>query len=401
MTAAPAMPLLADGAPAAALAASGVGVRERGIPDLDENFASEWQALAGAAAEVNAFAEPWFVLPGLRLFGDESVRVCEVRLGGRLIGVAPLCPGRRYGRTPVRHVVNWQHANSFLGTPLVRRGHEREFWTALLLHLDGAPWAANLFHLAGIVEDGPVHRGLAEAARGLGRSCPTVHRIQRAALESDLTPQAYYEAVVRKKKRKELKRLQARLAELGRVEATRLGAGEDAGAWIDAFLALEKAGWKGKAGSALACDPAKEAFFREALAGAAAAGRLDMLRLSLDGRPIAMLVNFLAAPGSFSFKIAFDEDHARFSPGVLIQLENLRILERADIAWMDSCAAEDHPMIDSLWRERRSIVRVTVRLAGWRRRLVYAGCRALEIASKRRWAAVKAAAAVVALEEIA
>jgi hypothetical protein len=45
---------------------------------------------------------------------------------------------------------------------------------------------------------------------------------------------------------------------------------------------------------------------------------------------------------------------------------------------MDSCAAENHPMIDSLWGERRTIVRVSVPLAGLRRRLSFAGWRAVE-----------------------
>ena len=48
---------------------------------------------------------------------------------------------------------------------------------------------------------------------------------------------------------------------------------------------------------------------------------------------------------------ASTSDYARFSPGVLIQLENLKILDRGDVAWMDSCAVQDHPMIDSLWTE--------------------------------------------------
>ena len=94
-----------------------------------------------------------------------------------------------------------------------------------------------------------------------------------------------------------------------------------------------------------------------------------------------MLVNFLTPPGGFTFKTVFDEAFARFSPGVQIQLDNLDILTRPDIAWMDSCAVEDHPMIDSLWTGRRSIVRVTIRLKGARRTLSYAICRALELGS--------------------
>ena len=95
-----------------------------------------------------------------------------------------------------------------------------------------------------------------------------------------------------------------------------------------------------------------------------------MLRLDLNGRPIAMLVNFRHGEGAFSFKIAIDEELGRFSPGVLIEIANLHAVQGdPDIAWMDSCAAPGHPMIDSLWAERRTIVqyRIALRGAGTRR----------------------------------
>ncbi|MGC3598858.1 hypothetical protein, partial [Enterococcus faecium] len=89
----------------------------------------------------------------------------------------------------------------------------------------------------GLVENGPIHRALLAAAN---RPCDTVHRIERALLESDLSPQAYYEATVRKKMRKEVKRLQSRLAELGAVTTMRLTNRDDLPAWIDTYLALEQ-----------------------------------------------------------------------------------------------------------------------------------------------------------------
>jgi hypothetical protein len=51
---------------------------------------------------------------------------------------------------------------------------------------------------------------------------------------------------------------------------------------------------------------------------------------------------------------------------------------------MDSCAAEQHPMIDSLWAERRTLARVTIPLSGPRRRLVHAAARGLERLSAAR-----------------
>ena len=70
-----------------------------------------------------------------------------------------------------------------------------------------------------------------------------------------------------------------------------------------------------------------------------------------------------------------------FSPGVQIQIDNLSILERDDVEWMDSCSSGDCEMINSLWAERREIVRVTVPLAGPRRRAIFHLCRTAERAS--------------------
>ena len=61
--------------------------------------------------------------------------------------------------------------------------------------------------------------------------------------------------------------------------------------------------------------------------------------------------------GSFAFKIAYDENYSKFSPGVLLELKNIHHLfkQSPPLAWMDSCADPDHPMIDHLWKERRTI----------------------------------------------
>lgn len=348
-----------------------------------QRLANAWDALVADAAEVNVFAERWFMMAAIRHLPEgRSAHRLELWDGegraARLVGLIPLMLSRRYGRLPVQHVANWRHHNGFLGTPLVAAGHEREVATALLDALGALGWARAFLHLEGLVEHGPVHRGLMEAAAAAGRRCDTVHRTERALLESRLSPSEYFVQTVRKKKRKELKRQSNRLNDLGLLVTRRLETAAELGPWCDTFLALEQSGWKGTAGSALGSATETAGFFRDAMRGAHAAGRLEMLRLDLDGRPIAMLINFLAPPGAFSFKIAFDEAFARFSPGVLLQIENLAVLDRPDIDWMDSCAAEDHPMINSLWGERRSIVRVTTPLGGSRSSALFHLCRTVE-----------------------
>ena len=120
---------------------------------------------------------------------------------------------------------------------------------------------------------------------------------------------------MRGKKRKELRRQHARLSEEGKLKLDRFADDRCLATWIDHFLALEASGWKGAAGSALAAHDATTGLFRDALRGAAQRGRLERLSLTLDGRPVAMLANFITPPGAFSYKTAFDERFARFSPG--------------------------------------------------------------------------------------
>ncbi len=343
----------------------------------------EWRALAREAAEQNPFFEHWFLTPALEHLVDAHIiRVAEFRVGVSLCGIFPLSVRESYGRSPTRNVGNWAHYQCFLGTPLIRQGFEHDFWLSLIEALDAADWSGNLMSFAGLDPAGPVYAALVDVAAELRRPSPIVFNFERAMLATNLAPEEYLKANVRSKKRKEWRRLDNRLAELGLVQFSVLESGADLPAWCDSFLALEAAGWKGKRGAALANTPATEAFFRTIVHRAFTEGLLDLQRLDLNGRPIAMLVNFQTPPGSWSFKIAYDEELARYSPGVMIELRNLeRTLLNASLDWMDSCAVENHPMIDSLWAERREIVQVSIPLSGLRRRAVYASCRAAETGS--------------------
>ncbi len=266
----------------------------------------------------------------------------------------------------------------FVGTPLVAVGFEAAFWRGLLEWCDARGGAPLFLHLAQVPSAGPLHDALARVLAEERRPAATVLREERAMLRSRLDPEEYLELSLSAKKRKELRRQHRRLAEEGALEVERSADVAGLDAWIDEFLALERAGWKGDAGSALACEATTERLFAEALKGAARRGRLERLAIRLDGAPLAMLASFLCPPGAFSFKTAFDERFARFSPGVLLQRENLRLLGRHDIAWADSCAAAGHPMIDHFWRERRTIARHNVAIGGTGRRLLFRALAAYE-----------------------
>ncbi len=349
------------------------------------SIVSRWDALAREAAEPNPFLESWYLLPALRsLASDQAVKFLLLEQGERLIGLLPLVHNRRYYRHPFPNLAGWTHPNAFLGTPLVARGREEAFWRALLAWADNNCGGALFLHLAQMSLEGPVFDALTRLIGKQGRTGAIVHREERALLASTDRPEAYYEASLSGKKRKELRRQLNRLSEQGTIEFDRREDVDGLDAWTDAFLELEAGGWKGRAGSALALAKPTATLFREALAGAAAQGRLERLSLSLDGRPIAMLANFVCPPGVFSFKTAFDESFSKFSPGVLLQCENLMVLDRRDIEWSDSCAAADHPMIDHIWRERRPVGHVSIAIGGTLRRTLFRGLARAELRRARR-----------------
>lgn len=331
-----------------------------------------WAALAACVAEPNPFLEDWYLLPALEALDPaNAVHMLRFEADGELAGLLPVVRAPRYFRWPLPHWSAWHHPNAFLGAPLVAAGLEKPFWRALLDWADRNAGKALFLHLPALSLEGPLARALDAVLREQGRAAGLVQREERAMLASDLSSEAYLAASMTGKKRKELRRQQARLSELGEVAFLREEDPLSLDAWINDFLALELSGWKGKAGSAMASAPDTQALFRTALSGAAARGRLERLSLTLDGRPVAMLANFVTPPGVFSYKTAFDEDYARFSPGVLLQCENLKVLDRAGIAWSDSCASADHPMIDRIWRERRAVGRLSIAIGGALRRALF------------------------------
>lgn len=347
----------------------------------DAAFIAAWEDLAASSAEPNIFSENWFLRPALEQFDAmERVRLFTLWDGDRLCGLMPLSTLPRYGRWPMPHIQNWLHHNAFLGTPLVRTGYAEYFWRELLAGLDADPGQGLFLHVNSLTIGSDVATALESLCENQRRRWALVQQTDRALLQHGMTPEAYYEQAVRSKKRKELRRQKSRLAEEGALTFTRDDSTTGLAEWIEEFLALEKRGWKGRNGSALASFTETRALFAEVLTGGAALGKVERLDLRLEGRPLAMLVNFHASPGSFSFKTAFDEDFARYSPGVLLQIENLALLERSDLQWCDSCAAQGHPMIDSIWTGRRSIGRYSIAIGGSGRRTIFGAFLKTELA---------------------
>jgi len=371
-------PRLADTPPAPWAAQTGCVRRLSAAEAADPTFLAAWEALVDEAAEPNPFLEPWFMRPSLELFGNAKTELLACYDGDRLIGLIPLARRSLYYGYPLPHYAGWLHDNAFCGGPLVLRGYEHAFWSHLFADLDQAPGMALFLHLPELLAEGPLATALTQVIASSARQAVIVEDGERAMLASDLSPDAYFEASMSAKKRKELRRQHKRLGEVGEITFSRSEDADGAEDWIERFLSLESSGWKGDAGSALASAATTRDFCHAALNGASRAGKLERLTLSLDGQPIAMLANFITPPGAFSFKTAYDERYARFSPGLLLQIENLQLLDREGIEWADSCAEPGHSMIERIWREKRRFVSLNIAIGGPVRRSAFRALMAYE-----------------------
>jgi len=128
----------------------------------------------------------------------------------------------------------------------------------------------------------------------------------------------------------------------------------------DEFMRIEASGWKGRRGTALGCDNGHAAFFREMCAAFAANGSLALLSLQADGRAIAMACNLVSDGVTFCFKIGYDEEFARFSPGILLQVASIEHFHAGNSTWSDSCAVPFNAMINRLWSGRRQLQSIVV-----------------------------------------
>ncbi len=345
------------------------------IEDLNdlERYVSAWEDLAANAIEPNVFYEPWMTLPAIRAFGEGQRLQFALILASEtsssigspvLYGIFPLEKQSQYNglgrKLPFKTLRLWKHKYCYLCTPLVRAGFGKEVIEAFFEWLAEGSHDCSLMEFNFIAGDGLFYQNLHDYFDRHFKSYYISTSFMRALFRPDTDAAAYVRARLNRSRR-ELNRIERRLSERGQIEYLALEPGERVDAWIEDFLTLEGISWKGMAGRALIQAEADRRYFVEIAKEGFHRGQLTMFALRLDGRPISQHCGFSSGPGVFAFKDAFDEQYARYSPGVLLNLEIIRWLhERSDIRWMDSCADPFHPTLDRLLTDRRTIHDVVV-----------------------------------------
>jgi hypothetical protein len=145
--------------------------------------------------------ESSFLLPALRAFADKRVHILCFEKNGCSRGLLSIHSRYRYYGRPIPHISNWLHENCFLRVPLVAKGSEVEFWRAMLCWADAHAGPSLFLHLRTMTTGRPVHAALNSVVATEARSAALVMVEERARLESNLSPDEYWDASISTKKR--------------------------------------------------------------------------------------------------------------------------------------------------------------------------------------------------------
>jgi CelD/BcsL family acetyltransferase involved in cellulose biosynthesis len=318
-----------------------------------------WQQLADCAVFPNIAYEPWMIFPALESCAADHLYFLLVFGPGEreLWGFFPLELQTRSLHLPVRNLALWQHRFCYITAPLLHIAHARQSLEAFWKWFEINPLGAHVLDTNWLLADGPLHDLWIDFA--MGRVSLLLNDFPRALYRTGKSLPAYLEKVISRKSQNEFQRRHRRLAELGSLEYQSAETPDDVDEWLENFLHLEAAGWKGKAGGrAFATYQPDAVYFRAITREAFRRNRVMLLSMTLNGKPIAMRHTLLAAEGAYAFRTAYNEEYSKYSPGTLLELEVMRRLQHDErVKWMDSCAAPRHVLLNRIWRERRMIRR--------------------------------------------
>ena len=287
----------------------------------------------------------------LALIRDQSERTSRMRL---LMPFSVEKPGFSVGASILRV---WANPFGPLGTPLVDAEDAAETLDNLLEALaDKRTRLPNVLVMPDLRLNGRFAQLMRAVAVARNLPLSVTSPYQRPMLESLLDGESYLRQAVSAHHLREMRRLWRNMEKTGTLSYEVARQPGDIRRRTEEFLALEARGWKGRKRSALISDRYRAAFAREAISNLAEADAVRIHTLDWNGRAIASLVVFIMAGEAYTWKTAYDEEFARFSPGKLLMMKVTDWhLDDANILRTDSCAVPDHPIMSRLWTEREEM----------------------------------------------
>lgn len=326
--------------------------------ELTDTQIQAWKALESVAIEPNAYLSPNFVLPALKHLEPQArVRIflIEHKVGStyRLVGLGVFRISSGTRRFPLPHLCAYLSEHSYLSGLLLDRAVAQPALEALFNYVRSQSWRWHGILFERCWSDGPTADMIRQYAGSKQRTLRTLDEQPRAVLHLPLDSGTHM-ARLSSSLTQNIKRRSRRLQEQGPMIWRAHRQNGVPAAAVEAFLALEHQGWKGENGTSMRAVASNEAFFHDMVGRFAAEGRAIFTELTVNDQVIVSTSNFVSGNAGFAFKVGWNPEYAKMSPGVLCEAEFLRAAGSTcpDLNFFDSGASPGSYM-DDIWPDRR------------------------------------------------
>ena len=312
---------------------------------------SAWDFLSENALQTNPAFESNYLIPALRHLASDAVQVIIVEDWNasevqNVVAVVPIETKRMY-QLPFKTAEVWRHDQCFNTTPLLFKDCAAKAWSLVcdLLVSDGY----SLLSLDTVSAQPEVDAVFQEIEKRPAGKRFQRDQFLRAGFAPGVTADEYILKHVSKSTRKKLHATLDKLARIGDLSWERSTDESDFGQLAEDFLKLEAAGWKGEAGTALACSESTQSFYRELIRRSAVQRKAKFLSLKFNGQPIAMISDIQTSSTVYCYKSTYNDKYARYSPGLQTEFKNIEYLHRDRIQRGDSCTVPGKLSIGRIW----------------------------------------------------
>ncbi|MGH1483971.1 MAG: GNAT family N-acetyltransferase [Geminicoccales bacterium] len=280
------------------------------------SLSDEWNSLPEAASNP-LLSYDWFEACAAATEPLTKIMVAVLREHGKIRAIAPLAIGRRHGVATLEFL-GWPGLN--LCEPCDLLYADEEVLASLVEELKGL--GKPLF-LSRIPTESPTAALLSDSLTGM-TSIPL--RTRSRSLFVPISGEwEDFEAGLPSSRRAKLRQRLKAAKKFGEVsfEVVRPTSATHS-SFLDQFMSIEVAGWKGTNGTAVEQKPAQKQFFKQYFGSLSSKDQFVVFLMRINGEVMAMRLAVEYGRRLWELKITYNEDYKKCAPGRLLTHETIR-----------------------------------------------------------------------------
>ena|ERR1017187_1019846 len=312
----------------------------RGGIEVIERWADEWRNLCNEAADDQPFYRPEWIAAHVRAFSPRATIVLlTVSSEEKLLFVLPLLQEWSvFSGVPLRKLRAPVNSHSCRFDAVRHSGSQGDAAVVAAWNYLQNVRGWDLLEMQDVPE-GSTISALALAASKNGFHAVPVPNLSNPYIPIPADPAGLKKLPINARLRGKLRSIRRELGSQSGLKFVR--ADKTDRALLDRFYELESAGWKGREGSAIACNPNIRQFYDEISKSAEQFGYLCMYSLELNGELLAAHFGLSHRGRYFSPKVAYNERLPQYAGGHLIVSEILQDCASRGISEYDITGVSD------------------------------------------------------------